>query len=99
MRIRTAPSGSTSPERYLRRAMSSMVGRFFAEHFELVPPVVVEMVIERLSADGGSYPLCSILTPELDYIPRGVVPFFRSGEYQFLVFPCNLPCRKFARSN
>ena len=71
----------------------------FAEHFELVFVVAVEMVIERFSADGASYPLRPVLTPEHDCVTTGVMPFFRSREDQFLVFPHDLPGREFARSD
>jgi len=71
----------------------------FAEHFELVFVVAVEMVIERFSADGASYPLRPVLTPEHDCVTTGVMPFFRSREDQFLVFPRDLPGREFARPN
>jgi len=67
----------------------------FAEHFELVPVVAVEVIIDCFSADGASDLLCSVLTPELDYVPAYFIPFFRSGEYQFFVFPYDLPSREF----
>src|SRR5580692_8618465 len=57
------------------------------------------MVVQRLSADGIWYPLIPVETPELDNIPRGVIPFLGGREYQFFVFPCDLPRREFARSN
>ena len=71
----------------------------FAEHFEHVFVVAVEMVIERFSADSASYPLRPVLAPEHDYVTTGVRPFFRSREDQFLVFPRYLPRREFARPN
>ena len=70
-----------------------------AEHFEHVSVVSVEMVVERFSADSASYPLRPVLTPEHDCVTTSVMPFFRSREDQFLVFPCDLPRREFARPN
>jgi len=61
VRIRTVPSGSTRPERYLLRAMSSMAGDFRGT-LRACFCFAVEMVIERFSADSASYPLRPVLT-------------------------------------
>jgi hypothetical protein len=43
----------------------------FAEHFELVPSVAVEMVFECLTADRASYPLCLETPFPGHFDPRG----------------------------
>ena len=70
-----------------------------SEYFEFVPVVPIEMIVQSLLADDALDSLIPVETPEHDYIPIGVIPFFRSGEYQFLVFPCNLPGREFTGPN
>jgi len=58
-----------------------------SEYFEFVPVVPIEMIVQSLLADDALDSLIPVETPEHDYIPIGVIPFFRRRGISIPCFP------------